>query len=57
MIKGLLFNGVDGYRTGLTIHLTDEHTILIPATPTDTRLAIQDIAMVRTEQTLHPAIL
>lgn len=57
MVQGLFLNGVDGQRTGLAIHFTDEHTILIPTTTTDARLAIQDLAMVRTEQTLHLAIL
>jgi hypothetical protein len=49
MVQGLFLNGVDGQRTGLAIHLTNEHTILIPTTTTDARLAIQDLAMVRTE--------
>lgn len=57
MIQWLLLDGVDGQRTRLAIDLADEFAIVIPATTTKARLAIGYPAMMRTDLTLHPAIL
>lgn len=57
MIQGLLLDGVDSQRTRLAIDLADEFAIVIPATTTKARLAIGYPAMMRTDLTLHPAIL
>ena len=57
VIQRFLLDGVDGQRTGLTIYLAHEHTILIATAPADTRLAVRYLAMMRTEQTLHPSII
>ena len=54
MIERFLLNRIDGQRTGFAIDLADEYTIMIPATATDTRLAIGNLTMMRTEQALHP---
>ena len=56
MVQRFLLDGVDGQRAGLGIDLADEHTIMIPATTTATRLAIGNTAMMRTEQALYPSI-
>jgi hypothetical protein len=56
VVQRFFLNGVDGQRTGLAIDFADEHTIHIPATPTDACLAIRNLAMMRTEQTLHTLI-
>ena len=56
MVERLLFNGINGQRTGLPIDLTDEHAILIPATATDSRLTIGNTTMMRTEHALHPPV-
>ena len=53
MVQGLLFDGVDGQRTWLAIDLADQNAVMIPATAAKTRLAIGDMTMVRTEQTLY----
>ena len=53
MVQGLLFDGVDGQRTWLAIDLADQNAVMISATATKPRLTIGDMAMVRTEQTLH----
>ena len=57
VVQRLLLNGVNGQRTGLAIDFADEHTVLITTTSTDTCLAVCNIAMMRTEQTLHPSII
>ena len=57
VVEWLLLNGVNGQRTGLAIYFAHEHTILITTTPTDTRLAVRNLAMMRTELTLHPSII
>jgi hypothetical protein len=56
VVQRFLLNGVDGQRTRFAIDFADKHTIHIPATPTDARFAISNLAMMRTEQTLHPSI-
>ena len=56
VVQRLLLNGVNGQRTGLAIDFAYTHAILIATTPTDARLAIRNLAMMRTEQTLHPPI-
>ena len=53
MVQGFLLDRVDGQRTGLTIDLADQYTIMIPTTATKARLTIGYMTMVRTEQTLH----
>ena len=53
MVQGFLLDGVDGQRARLAIDLADQYTIVISATATKPRLTIGDMAMVRTEQTLH----
>ena len=55
MIERLLLDRVDGQRTWPSVHLTDQHTALIASVPADARPALADVAMVRAEQTLHPA--
>ena len=57
MVERLLLNGIDGQRTRLAIDLAQEYTILIPTAPTASRPSIRYLAVVRTEQTLHPSIL
>jgi hypothetical protein len=53
MIEWLLLNGVDGQRTRFAIHLTKEYAAIIAPTATATCLAIGDMAVMRTELTLH----
>ena len=56
VVQRLLLNGVNGQRTRFAIHLADKHAIHIPTAPTDARLAVGNLAMMRTELTLHPSI-
>ena len=56
VVQRFLLNGVNSQRTGLAIHLADKHSIHIPTAPTDARLAVGNLAMMRTELTLHPSI-
>lgn len=49
MVQGLLFDGLDGQRTGFTVHLAKELAIVIPAATTKARLTIGNLAMVWTE--------
>ena len=56
MIERFLFDRVDGQRTRTSIDLTDQYTVVIPATATNPRLTIGNTTMMRTEQTLHPSI-
>ena len=53
MVERLLLYRVDGQGTRLTIDLAHKHAIMIPPTATDTCLAISDMAVMRTKQTLH----
>ena len=53
MIKRFFLHRVDGQGTRLAINLAHKHAIMIPPTTTDTRLALSDMAVMRTEQTLH----
>ena len=53
MVQGFLFDGVDSQRARLAIDLADQYAVMISATATKTRLAIGDMTMVRTEQTLY----
>ena len=55
MVERLLLNGVDGQRTRPSIYLAEQHTALIASATADARPALADVAMVRAEQTLHPA--
>ena len=57
VVERLLLNGVYGQRTRPAVYLADKHAIHIPSTPADTRLSIRNLAMVGTEQTLHPSII
>jgi hypothetical protein len=57
MVEGLLLNGVDGQRARMSIRFTDQHTTTIAPVAADTRLALTDPAMMRTEQALHSPIL
>ena len=56
VVQRFLLNGVNSQRTGLAVHLADKHAIHIPTAPTDARLAVGNLAMMRTELTLHPSI-
>jgi hypothetical protein len=53
MIERLLFNGVDGQGTGLSIDFTKENTTIIATTATASCLTISNITMMRTERALH----
>jgi hypothetical protein len=53
MIERLLFNGVDGQGTGLSIDLAKENTAFIAATATASCLTISNMTMMRTERALH----
>ena len=53
VVERFLLDGIDGQRTGLTIDLADEYTIMIPSTATDARLSIGNMTMVGTDLTLH----
>ncbi len=57
VVQRLFFYWVDSQRTRLAVHLTDKHTILIPSTLANTRLALSDATMMRTERTLHPSVI
>ena len=57
VVQRLLLNGVNGQRTGLAIDFAHKHTVLIATASTDTRLTVGNLAMMRTEQTLHPSII
>ena len=57
VVQRLLLNGVDGQRAGLAIHLADKHAVQITTAPTDTCLAVGNLAMMRTELTLYPSII
>ncbi len=57
VVQWFLLNGVNGQRTGLAIDFAHKHTVLIATAPTDTRLAIGNLAKMRTELTLHPSII
>ena len=56
VIQWLFLNGVDSQRTGFAIDLASEHTVLVAPTPTDARLAVCNMAVMRTELTLYPAL-
>ena len=53
MIKRFFLHRVDGQGTRLAIDLAHKHTIMIPPTATDPCLTLSDMAVMRTEQTLH----
>ena len=53
MVEWLLLDGGDGQGTGLAINLTKKYTTIISSTETASCLTIDDMAMVRTELTLH----
>ena len=57
MIKWFFLHRVDGQGTRLAINLAYKHAIMVPPTATDTRLALSDMAVMRTEQALHSPIL
>ena len=50
MIERFLLYRVNGKRTRLGIHLTDEHPFIITTTATNPRLAIGNPTVMRTEQ-------
>ena len=56
VVERFLLNGVDGQRTGFGIDLTDEHTVMVTTTATTARLAIRNMAMVRTELALYSVV-
>ena len=56
VVERLLLNRVDGQRTRFAVDLTDEHSILIASAAANARLAICNLAMVRTELTLYLSI-
>ena len=53
MIKRFFLHRVDGQGTRLAIDLAYKPAIMIPPTTTDTRLALSDVTVMRTERTLH----
>ena len=57
MVQRLLLDGVNGQRTRFTIHLAHKYTSLISSAMANTRLALGNMAMVRTKRTLHPSII
>ena len=57
VVQRLLLDGVNGQRTGFAIDFAHEHTVLITTAPADSRLAVRNLTMMRTEQTLHPSII
>jgi hypothetical protein len=57
MIKRFLLYRIDGQGTGLAIDLADELAAVIPSTAADTRLAVGNTTVVRTELTLYLSIL
>ena len=57
MIERLLFNGVDGQRTGLSIDLAKENTTIIATTATASCLTFSNMTMMRTEQAFQLSIL
>ena len=57
MVQRLFFYRVDGQLTRLAIDLAHEHAALIPSATANTRLALSDATMMRTERALHPSII
>ncbi len=57
VVERFLLDGVNGQRTRPTIHIANEHTALIAPATADARPALADMAVMRTEQTLHPAVI
>ena len=57
VVNRVFLDGVDGQRTGFTLDFAPEHTVIVASATTDARLAICYMAMVRTEQTLHPSVI
>ena len=55
VVQRFLLNRVDGQRTRLAIDLADKHAVLVATAAADTRLAVGNLAMMRTELTLHPS--
>ena len=55
VVERLLLDRVNSQRTRPSIYLANEHTALIASAPADARLALADVAMMRAEQTRHPA--
>ena len=53
MVERFLFDGVNGQRAGSPIDFADEHAVVIAATATETRPAVGNMAMVRTEIALN----
>ena len=56
VVEWFLFDGVDGQRAGLPIDFTDQYTVVIAATATDTCLAVGNTTMMRTEITLNHTV-
>ena len=56
MIEGLLLHGVDGQGAGLGIHLAYKLAAKVPAATAQPRLAIGNMAMMRTKLTHYGAI-
>ena len=56
VVQRFLLNGVDGQRAGLAINFAHKYAALVATAPADTRFAIGNLAMMRTELTLHPSI-
>ena len=57
VVERFLLDGVDGQRTRFSIHFAYKNTLLISSVPADARPALADMAMMRTEQTLHPPVI
>ena len=57
VVQRLLLDGINGQRARFAIDFAHKHTVLITTTPADTRLAIRNLTMMQTEQTLHPSII
>ena len=56
VVKRFLFDGVDGQRTRLAIDYASEYTIFVAPASTDARLAVRNMAMMRTKHALHLSI-
>ncbi len=56
MVEGLFFDGVDLKSGGRGVAQTEEFAVLIDADETETRLAVADVAVARTEITVDAAV-
>ena len=57
VVQRLFLDGVDGQRTGFAIDFAHKYTLHIATAAADTRFAIGNLAMMRTELTLYPSVI